>query len=119
MKVDIYWNSRKRLFSVRSCETGLVIAHVPEFVLLSAKLKVSEAGRQRVLRTQKKNVHAYLRGEWVHREVKDTHVLTHKRVSYNPFISESFTDRETGQAVLTARSVIGTTCNGRPDTRYR
>ena len=119
MKVAIYWNSRKKLFSVRSEETRKVIAHVPEFVLLTAELKVSEAGRQRVLRTKKKNVHAVIRGELFYQEVKSSHILTHRRVSYNPYTVSSFTDRETGQAVLTARSVIGTTCNGRPTIRYR
>jgi hypothetical protein len=66
MKVDVYWNLHRQLFSIRSREKetyGRVISHAPSLGLYWPKPVVSEAGRQRVLREGKKNVHAVIRGE--------------------------------------------------------
>lgn len=57
---DIYWNVRKKVFSVR--EKGLVTDHVESVYIDSPRFVVSEAGRQRVLKNKQKNVHAFVRG---------------------------------------------------------
>lgn len=65
MKVRCYWNLHKRLFSVVAREgpnKGRVIEHAGRILLRDVTPKVSEAGRQRVLREKRKNVHAYLEG---------------------------------------------------------
>lgn len=66
MKVKVYFNLHKHCFSVVSLEKGdsygKVVAHVSEIMLSEVKFKVSEAGRQRVLREKRKNVHAYCVG---------------------------------------------------------
>jgi hypothetical protein len=57
---DIYWNSHRKLFSVR--EKGKVSGHVASAFILQPQFIVSEKGRQRVVRDQQKNVHAVVRG---------------------------------------------------------
>jgi hypothetical protein len=67
MKVFVYFNLHKKCFSVKALEgvnKGKVVQHTDNIVLLLPKFKVSEAGRQRVLREKRKNVHAGVVG-WV------------------------------------------------------
>lgn len=67
-RVAVYWNLHKHLWSVRGSE-GRVLMHAEEVVLgepgkAKCKFTVGEAGRQRVLREYRKNVHAYARGPY-------------------------------------------------------
>lgn len=67
MKVFVYWNLHKGLWSVKALEgphKGRVVARVPFVVLTQAEGKVSQAGRERVLSEKRKNVHAGIVGEW-------------------------------------------------------
>ena len=61
-KVKIYWNLHKKMYSVMDAETRLVIAHKRTVHLDGVSFKVSEAGRQRVIASGKKNVHAFVCG---------------------------------------------------------
>lgn len=66
MKVDVYYNIHKKCLSVRSRERetyGKVIGHVPVISLKNCRFVVSEAGRKRVVKERRKNVHAVVRGE--------------------------------------------------------
>jgi len=63
MRVEIYWNLHKGMWSVRDAKTRRVIGHAAQVLVRDATFKVSEAGRQRVLRERKKNVHAFVVGE--------------------------------------------------------
>lgn len=67
MIVDVYFNIRRGIWSVR--RAGKVVGHCKTLILRNAKFMVSEAGRQRVLREQCKNIHAWVRGELI--EVSD------------------------------------------------
>lgn len=58
MKVFVYWNLHKGCYSVKNLATGRVIAHAGTVTLTNAVFKVSEAGRQRVIKERRKNVHA-------------------------------------------------------------
>ncbi len=61
MKVFVYFNLRKRCWSIKALEgprKGRVIGHAKRVLLTDCTFKVSEAGRQRVLREKRKNVHA-------------------------------------------------------------
>jgi len=67
MRVFVYRNLHQQVWSIKALEgqhKGRVIAHAP-FVQLSGKIqfKVSESGRQRVIREKRKNVHAGIIGE--------------------------------------------------------
>ena len=67
MKVFIYFNLHRKCFSVKALEgakKGRVVAHVNDAIVYNPTFKVSEAGRQRVLRERKKNVHAGVVGQW-------------------------------------------------------
>lgn len=72
-------------YSVR--QGGLVVAHTRSLTLRDCKFYVSKRGRERVLRTKRKNVHAWIEG------IIDT--LSGKfhfelRVTYNPYIDRFF-----------------------------
>jgi hypothetical protein len=83
MKVYVYFNLHRKCFSIKALEgpkKGRVVAHRDKVLLYGGTFKVSEAGRQRVLRERKKNVHAGVVGEWVG-SVDDE--LTIERIVYN------------------------------------
>ena len=106
MKVFVYRNLRKKCFSVMALEgekKGKVIAHRMFVDLTDGVFKVREAGRQRVLRTGQKNVHAGVVGEW---SDSLNSILTPVRVAvrYNPKVSGDFTT-EDGKTVKRAKFV--------------
>ena len=63
MKVEVYRNLHKNCWSVRDCKTKKVIKHVQSAYIKNAELVVQPAGRSKVLREQRKNVHAFVRGQ--------------------------------------------------------
>ena len=63
MRVEVYFNLHKKTFSVRSCRTGRVIHHTDKVHIANPEFVVRKAGRERVLREGKKNVHAFVRGD--------------------------------------------------------
>lgn len=96
MKVFVYWNLHQSLWSVKALEgpkKGRVIARLPLVLLSDAEGKVSEAGRQRVLREKRKNVHAGLVGNLanassgLHRGMIE---FVGDRITYNPYKYERF-----------------------------
>jgi hypothetical protein len=99
MKSFIYWNIRRKLWSIQ--QQGRVIDHTTSLVLENPMFCVSEAGRQRVLREGRKNVHAKVIGKRVpangwRRE------LCNIRVRYNPYRDKTFVS-EGGVKVTQAR----------------
>jgi hypothetical protein len=91
MRVFVYRNLRKQCFSIKALEgprKGRVIAHRHFVDLTDVTFKVSEAGRQRVLRTGHKNVHAGLVGQWDDTLVPHAEPL--HAVRYNPRESGEF-----------------------------
>ena len=98
--VAIYKNLHNGLFSVK--QGGLVVAHVASVTLTNVHFKVSEAGRQRVLRDKQKNVHAYVIGM-----IKDINKPCDKvgaRLSYNPYKADCFTWCDNGQKAIIGAS---------------
>lgn len=91
MKVFCYWNLHKKLWSVKAVEgelKGIVIAHCRELTMNDCILKVSEAGRQRVLQEKKKNVHAGIVGtiQFEYVDPKEENI----RLRYNPYKGPDF-----------------------------
>ncbi len=83
----IYRNLHHGLaFSIR--ERGRVIERLTSFVAYNVRFKVGEAGRQRVLREQQKNVHAFVVAE----RYSIASVLTDDLipVTYNPYENSTF-----------------------------
>jgi hypothetical protein len=66
MRCRIYYNLSRAVWSIKAMEgehKGRVIGYADSVLLRNAHTVVSEAGRQRVLREQRKNVHAYIDGQ--------------------------------------------------------
>jgi len=102
MKVKVYFNLHRKLFSVVALEgerKGRVIAHETELWLANAKFKVSEAGRQRVLREQRKNVHAFVVGEIGYATGE---AMVFRQVTYNPYLYSSFVFKDSKEPVYSA-----------------
>lgn len=100
MRVFVYWNLHRNLWSVKALEgpdKGRVIHRTPFLILSDVEGRVSEAGRQRVLREGRKNVHAGIVGTWaglgfytdfmhIAREIMGIG----DRITYNPRKYQSF-----------------------------
>jgi hypothetical protein len=106
MKVEVYFNLHKKLFSVRQCSTGRVILHTKGVHLLNPEFVVREAGRQRVLRERKKNVHAFVRGEATYFDDFDPDILDVDIVGYNPYRAATFVSAHDTSPVRTAKRAI-------------
>lgn len=104
MRVFVYRNLHKKCFSVRNVETGLVIRHAETVLLADATFKVSEAGRQRVLRQKMKNVHAGVQGTLVDGDSPKRR-RKFNRARYNPYTAGFFADEE-GNPVTAAKTVL-------------
>jgi hypothetical protein len=79
-------------------------------LLEGCKFKVSEAGRQRVLREKRKNVHAGVTGTWINADRVESCYeflsMVGRQVSYNPYKYDSFIIKATEQSVDVA-DVVG------------
>jgi hypothetical protein len=115
MRVFVYFNLHKKCFSIKALEgdrKGRVIAHSDTVVLEGCKLLVSEAGRQRVLREKRKNVHAGVSGTWINYCTNrvdnyfDFLSMVGRQVTYNPYKYSSFVIKATEQVVDKA-DVVG------------
>ena len=103
MKVFIYFNLHRKCFSVKALEgakKGRVVAHVNDAIVYNPTFKVSEAGRQRVLKERKKNVHAGVVGQWFEGEFNakrcaELMEYTGRAVTYNPYRFDSFVYKNT------------------------
>jgi hypothetical protein len=110
-QVEVYRNLNRPngpWFSVR--QFGKVIGHVREAILLDATFVVHEAGRQRVLRTGHKNVHAWIRGTLVGGSSQVGEPVFGKAVYYRPSDADHFYTESTPDAwwpqVRNARIVV-------------
>lgn len=121
-RVFVYWNLHKKCWSIKSTEgkyRGRVVAHSDTVVLGGCKFKVSEAGRQRVLRERRKNVHAGVEGILVSTTNNNgmwDYVGYGVPVSYNPYKGPSFYEKLSGreEAVETAARVLMTKVDEAP-----
>lgn len=89
-KVKVYFNLHKKLFSIQDAKTGLVIGHADSVNLEDVTFKVSEAGRKRVLREKRKNVHAFVIGHYVADKAGDEKNSAY----YNPYKTANFLDTD-------------------------
>lgn len=103
MRVFVYWNLHRKLWSIKALEgpqRGRVIGHSPVVKLTEVTPKVSQKGRQRVLREQKKNVHAgivgnLLEGPQAHtRPQGDLVASGWREVTYNPYKYSEFVHKD-------------------------
>ena len=104
--VQVYWNLRKKTWSIRSKKTRKVVGYSDHVILTGVKFVVSESGRQRVITEKRKNVHAWAEGTML-TNVSCT-VLGHdfKQISYNPYKSGNFAYKSNGRPVRVAERVM-------------
>lgn len=119
MRVEVYFNLHKHVFSVRQCSSGRVILHTDKVHIRDPQFVVRKSGRDRVLREGKKNVHAFVRGEITHFDDFNPDYLDYSLVSYNPYKHDTFVDvcdvtpvRTAKRAVLEVRQVKPYSLNG-------
>jgi hypothetical protein len=90
-------------------QNGRVKASAKQIWLKDAEFLVRESGRQRMLRENRKNIHAYVVGElldFVHPDDgKIMERLEGRNATYNPYRFSSFVDKETELPVMSASMV--------------
>lgn len=98
-RVRVYRNLRRLDWSILDPRSNRVIGHRADLVLVSVRFLVSERVRQRVIRAQRRTVHAYAEGLVSDQPVREGG----DRIHYNPFEAGCFTCA--GQALTTAERV--------------
>lgn len=98
-RVEVYRNLNRKdgvWYSVR--QSGKVVGHTQCLDLTSCYFIVKEAGRQRVLRTGRKNVHAYVSGHVSAKKMNWANGGEELSAKYNPRESSRFmvVDPDTG-----------------------
>jgi len=110
-KTYVYKNLHKDTWSLM--ERGIVRAHSDNVVVNNAEFRVRPAGRERVLREQRKTVHAFVVGYPVADDV-DTRASVEGiklalgepvQVSYNPYRGDTFYRKDTDESVEAAELV--------------
>ncbi|QIA28665.1 hypothetical protein [Phage f2b1] len=99
----VYYNLHKGLFSLK--QRGLVVLHTHRVHLTDVTFQVNEAGRQRVLEEQRKNVHAFVNGTFQGVPRYST-VEGFREAYYNPYKTDCFIDKETGEELYSAKEAI-------------
>ena len=107
--VYVYYNFRKKMWSVRDVKTRKVIGHTDHITLLNPTFKVSKAGRARVLYEGRKNVHAGVQGTILTELFQ--HFTQHADVRYNPYELINFVSTETGMLPTFAEDCSTTKTN--------
>lgn len=98
MEVRVYRNLRDKCWSIVDKKTGRVHCRWQSVVIDNAKFIVRPAGREKVRREKRKNVHAFVDGN-----LRGSMPLFTEDfkipVSYNPYKNETFVNCETGEPV--------------------
>jgi hypothetical protein len=118
MTYKIYRNLHKNCFSVlkyNKAKKGFRLhTHVDEALLIDVTTKVSDAGRQRVLREKSKNVHAFiLANDFIPIESWPDNLtpqVNADELYYNPYTTDQFINKTNGQVVRNHARVLLKNC---------
>ena len=105
MRVQVYWNLHKKCWSVVALEgerKGRVVSHADKVLIEDATFAVQPAGRARVHREGRKNVHAFVRGTWLSALCQGA---SRRAVTYNPYKYDTFVFLDNKEPVFSAKSV--------------
>lgn len=104
MRLMAYRNLNRKgvVWSLKSLRTGLVIGYSKNIVFKDVELYVSQAGRLRAVKEQKRNVHAGVRGLRTSIKKDLNNNLKWVKVTYNPFKHESFV-KMNGEQIFKAK----------------
>tara|TARA_R100001244_G_scaffold29457_1_gene28645 strand:+ start:710 stop:1147 length:438 start_codon:yes stop_codon:yes gene_type:complete len=107
--VEVYKNLHRGCWSVR--QSGIVRFHTYAIALEQCQFKVSESGRQRVLKEKRKNVHAFIKGifirkdDLVDRDFGGPFLLVEgDKVTYDPYTMSTF--KHLGEPCHTMDAVV-------------
>ena len=103
MQVQVYRNLHRNCWSVRF--NGRVINHTDSVDLKNAKLVVQPAGRARVLRENRKNVHAYIQGTVTLLSNDRYNNIPKQKIAYNPYKYDSFVLVATEEPIAYANNI--------------
>ena len=112
MRVFVYFNLHKKMWSVKALEgpqKGRVIARTFYVPLRDVRPRVSQKGRERVLKEKVKNVHAGIVGQWYKDSVFELTKCV--EVTYNPYKYSSFVTKINKYPIKSAN--IAMLSNGR------
>ena len=101
MKIDTYRNLNDECISVRSREPedyGTVVHHAECITVEDVEFVVQESGQKKCRESERKNVHALVRGEWN----DSRRVIAGIEITYNPFEYDHFVEESSGRAVEAA-----------------
>ena len=99
-KVTVYRNLHKKCYSIKY--NNRVVAHGTDIAMEGVTFRVQPAGRSRVLREKRKNVHAFVVGTVLAIGKLFIPTVYQCRVKYNPYSAGSFTVVGTENAILGA-----------------
>lgn len=115
-KTYIYWNLHKDCFSFR--KNGLVYEYLKNeerAFLVGCEFKVSEKGRQKVLREKRKNVHAFVTALTKLNTISEpTDWTLYAEVTYNPYKYATFVRKDNGEAIHNAPYVVLKVIDNKP-----
>ena len=86
-RVYVYFNLHKKVWSVR--QSGRIVEHTKHIKLRDCRFLVSQAGREKVLREKKKNVHAGVSG-YVINSIPEYRIFSEAKLTYNPYRYKGF-----------------------------
>jgi hypothetical protein len=103
--VRVFKNLKHGCYSIM--QRGAVRASARQVRLCDVEFRVREAGRQRMLRERRRNVHAFAVGrlvDYVHPDdSRNIEPITGRGAFYDPYRFPSFVDRETNAPVTAVR----------------
>jgi hypothetical protein len=114
-KYYIYWNSQKGCYAIRYRKK--VIAYHKDVMACVVKFKVLDKGRQKVLETNRKHVHAFVVANTISTNMEPwigNVANNDNSVHYNPFIDMGFVNKN-NMPVNRAGLVRLSTMNGIPE----
>ncbi len=113
-RVKVYKNLHNGLWSIKDVKTGLVLGHTSEVTLFDCEYKVSQKGRERVLKEKQKNIHAYIIGSYLGDYFNTKKEITKsgyasmqngtETVTYNPYKENHFTTLESNRTKVIKKS---------------
>lgn len=97
-RVYVYFNLHKKVWSIR--QGGKVVEHTKEIHLKDCKYLVGQAGRQKVLKEKRKNVHAGISGYVTTPPMRGSYDPW--MVTYNPYKNKTFVYRHNEKPIETS-----------------
>lgn len=107
-RVSVFWNLHRDCYSVRNAR-GITVAYARCIHLDNVTFTVQASGRDKVRKTGKKTVHAFVRGTVAFPQQLDAPRCV---VTYNPQRDDTFISRDNGQPMHAAPRALLAFVNG-------